>query len=93
MGPQLQVIFLDEAISALDAETENLILNLIYRTKEERFINNRTVIEIAHRNSSIRHADKIMFIDNDKILGEGYFDELLVNQASFTHQTQFIGLK
>jgi len=88
-----QVIFLDEATSALDAETENLVSKLIYGTKDERRMNNRTVIAIAHRISSIRHADKIMFIDNGQVLGEGSYDELLAKQPSFTHQAQLMGLK
>lgn len=88
-----QVIFLDEATSALDAETEDLVTKLIYGTKDERVRNGRTVIAIAHRISSIRHADKIMFIDNGQILGEGSYDELLQKLPSFTYQAQLMGLK
>lgn len=88
-----QVIFLDEATSALDAETEDLVTKLIYGTKDERVRNGRTVIAIAHRISSIRHADKIIFIDNGQILGEGSYDELLQKLPSFTYQAQLMGLK
>ena len=88
-----QIIFLDEATSALDAETENLVTQLIYGTREERVANNRTVVAIAHRISSIRHADQIIFIDNGQILGEGTYEELLAKQPSFAHQAQLMGLQ
>jgi ATP-binding cassette subfamily B protein len=66
------ILILDEATSSIDTETEAIIQNAI-----EKLIVNRTSIVIAHRLSTIRNADKIMVLDNGKILEYGSHEELM----------------
>lgn len=68
------ILILDEATAAVDNTTEHLIHSAI-----ESVIQNRTTIMIAHRLSTIRNCDKIVVIDNGRIVEEGTHDELLSN--------------
>jgi len=70
MNPAL--LLLDEATSALDAESEHLVQEAIDRAMEER-----TVIVIAHRLSTVRNADKVIVIDKGGIAEMGTHSELL----------------
>ena len=69
-----QILILDEATAALDTETEKLIQDAINKLTE-----NRTTFAIAHRLSTLRNADKILVIDEGKIVGEGKHEDLLKN--------------
>ncbi len=66
------ILILDEATSNLDAESEILVQEAI-----ERLMKNRTVFVIAHRLSTIRNADRIIVIDNGRIIQEGKHEELI----------------
>lgn len=66
------ILIFDEATSALDTESEQKVQSAI-----ERATQNRTVIVIAHRLSTILSSDKIVVMDNGKILDIGTNDELL----------------
>jgi ATP-binding cassette, subfamily B, multidrug efflux pump len=66
------VLLLDDALSAVDTKTEKRILEHLIRLRK-----NRTTIIIAHRISSLQHADKIIVLDNAKIQEEGTHEELL----------------
>ena len=66
------VLLLDEATSALDAESESLIQNAI-----ESLTRNRTTLVIAHRLATVRNADRIIVMDQGKIVGEGTHAQLL----------------
>lgn len=61
-----------EATSALDSESEHLVQNAL--TRLER---NRTTVTIAHRLSTVRHADWILVLTNGRIVGQGKHDDLL----------------
>ena len=66
------VLILDDSLSAVDTKTEkNILENLI------EIIKGKTTIIIAHRISSIQHADKIIVLDNKKIAEKGTHEELL----------------
>jgi ATP-binding cassette subfamily B protein len=65
------VLVLDDALSAVDTGTEARIL----RALEERR-GRRTTIVIAHRLSSVRHADRILVLDHGEILQSGAHGEL-----------------
>ena len=67
-----EVLFLDEATSSLDVDTESQILNELKIFKE------KTIISIAHRINTLKNCDKIYRFDNGKIVDEGTFDKFKV---------------
>jgi ATP-binding cassette subfamily B protein len=66
------VLILDDALSAVDTKTEKRILGHLIKLR-----NNKTTIIIAHRISSLQHADKIIVIDETRIAEQGTHGELL----------------
>jgi ATP-binding cassette subfamily B protein len=73
-------MFLDEATNALDSETENKII-----TNLKTVYKNKTVVIVAHRLSTIKHADKIVVMDNGNVVEEGKHEEL-INRKSVYYQ-------
>lgn len=80
------ILILDEATSALDTESERLVQRAL-----ERLMSDRTTLVIAHRLSTIEQADKIVVMDNGKIVESGSHAELLKQQGYYAklHQLQF----
>ena len=66
------ILILDEATSALDSESEKLVQDAL-----DRLMTNRTAIVIAHRLSTIRKADKIIVLQEGKIIEEGNHETLI----------------
>ncbi len=66
------ILILDDSLSAVDTKTENQILNHLIINRK-----NKTNILVSHRISSIRHSDKIIVIDQKKIVESGTHSELL----------------
>ena len=67
-----EILILDDSLSAVDSNTEKTIIENIKKTRE-----GKTNIIVAHRISAVRHANKIVVLDNGKILNFGTHDELL----------------
>lgn len=76
-----KILLLDEATSALDNESEKLIKESIDTLKGEL-----TVIVIAHRLSTIMSADKLIAIENGKVVEEGTPQELLKDKSSYFYR-------
>ncbi|MFZ1360464.1 MAG: ABC transporter ATP-binding protein [Candidatus Saccharimonadales bacterium] len=72
------ILILDEATSALDSESEKLIQDSL-----ESLMKGRTSIVIAHRLSTIAKLDRIIVLDNGKIVEDGSHDELLKNKSTY----------
>jgi len=67
-----KILILDEATSSLDSESEQLVQGAL-----EKLMKNRTSIVIAHRLSTIRNADKIVVLENGKIVETGTHEQLM----------------
>ncbi|WP_250121532.1 ABC transporter ATP-binding protein [Chroococcidiopsis sp. CCMEE 29] len=67
-----RILILDEATSALDSESEALVQEAL-----ERLMENRTVFIIAHRLTTVRRADRILVLEQGKIVESGTHEELL----------------
>ncbi|AYZ10564.1 peptidase domain-containing ABC transporter [Chryseobacterium arthrosphaerae] len=67
-----EYILFDEATSALDANNEKVIMENL-----EQFFKGKTAVVIAHRLSTVRHADKIIVLDKGKVVEEGSHAELV----------------
>ncbi len=72
------ILILDEATSALDSEVESEIQQSL-----DDVMRNKTVIAIAHRLSTIARMDRIIVMDNGKIVEQGSHDELIVNSGIY----------
>ena len=84
------VLIFDEATSQIDAESEKKIQDAI-----DHFMPGRTALVIAHRFSTIKHADMIVVMDRGKIVSSGTHQELIEASPLYQqlYQTQLHGLQ
>jgi ATP-binding cassette subfamily B protein len=73
-----RILLLDEATSALDSESERLVNEAL-----ERLMTGRTSLVIAHRLSTVRHADRILVFNHGKIVESGTHDELITHDGTY----------
>jgi len=72
------ILILDEATSAVDVETELLIQQAI-----TRLVSNRTVVVIAHRLATVRNADKVVVLENGRIVESGSPSTLIEQNGAY----------
>lgn len=78
-----KILILDEATSSLDTETERMLQDGL-----QKMMAGRTTFIVAHRLSTIRSCDKIMYIENGQILESGNHDELINLKGKYYQLTQ-----
>lgn len=82
-----KLLVLDEATSALDGQTESDISSAILKLKGKT-----TIVMIAHRLSTVRFADLVIYIDGGKITAKGTFEDVRSQVPDFEKQAQLMGL-
>jgi subfamily B ATP-binding cassette protein MsbA len=82
------VLLLDEATSALDTESEHAVQQAINRLME-----GRTTLVVAHRLSTIRHADRIVVLDQGNIVEEGDHEALMARKGMYHRLVSMQDLK
>ena len=80
------ILILDEATSALDTESEQMVQQAL-----DNLMINRTTFVIAHRLSTVLHADRIVVLDGGRVVENGTHDDLLNNSGLYSrlHSLQF----
>jgi ATP-binding cassette, subfamily B, bacterial PglK len=82
-----KLLVLDEATSALDSTTEKRLTEYLTSLK-----GSLTMVVIAHRLSTVKDADRVIYISNGEIQGEGSFEELRTRIPEFDNQAKAMGL-
>lgn len=81
------ILILDEATSALDLESESIIQDTL-----DKLSSDRTTLVVAHRLSTVTHADKIVVIENGQISEAGTHTELMKRQGAYKNLYDIQGL-
>lgn len=81
-----EILILDEATSALDSATERLVHQSL-----ERLMRGRTVVVIAHRLSTVEHADWLVVIEHGRVVEQGSYGDLIASRGRLWqyHEIQF----
>ncbi len=82
-----KLLILDEATSALDGQTEADISNAISAMRGDV-----TIILIAHRLSTVRKADQVVYLENGKVISTGSFEKVRNDVRNFDSQAELMGL-
>jgi ABC-type bacteriocin/lantibiotic exporter with double-glycine peptidase domain len=81
------LLVLDEATSSLDGETEANISDAIHALRGLT-----TVVMIAHRLSTVKNADRVVYFSQGKVVATGTFDEVRRAVHDFDNQAKILGL-
>jgi ABC-type multidrug transport system fused ATPase/permease subunit len=81
-------LFLDEATSSLDALTENVVMEFLTHAKRKL-----TIVVIAHRLSTVRNADQVIYLEKGTIKGQGTFEEVRQQVPDFEKQATLLGVE
>ena len=73
-----RILLLDEATSSLDSSSEAIVQEAL-----ERLMRNRTTFIIAHRLSTVQHADRIFVVEDGRVVQEGRHDELFAKEGLY----------
>jgi ATP-binding cassette, subfamily C, bacteriocin exporter len=76
-----EILILDEATSSLDSISEQYVQQAIQKLHNQQ----KTVILIAHRLSTVRYADKIIVLENGMLVEEGTHDEIVKNNSVYSN--------
>jgi ABC-type multidrug transport system fused ATPase/permease subunit len=85
MNPR--ILILDEATSSLDSKTENDITNTLVNMKGKV-----SLLVVAHRLSTVKSADRIIYLEKGKVIATGNFEELRRKVPDFDTQAKLMGL-
>ena len=72
------IMIFDDSLSAVDTETEERIIQNL-----KTIMQGKSTIIISHRVSSVKHCDKIIFLENGKVAEEGSHEELIQSQGLY----------
>ncbi|WP_223549213.1 ABC transporter ATP-binding protein [Aestuariivivens sp. NBU2969] len=75
-----KILLFDDCLSAVDTETEEKILKNL-----NKISSNKTTVIVSHRVSSVKNADKIIVLDNGKIIQEGKHESLINTEGYYKH--------
>jgi ATP-binding cassette, subfamily B, bacterial PglK len=83
-----KLIILDEATSALDVDTEHALTDMLHAMGEEI-----TVVLVAHRLSSVKNCDQVIYLNHGVIVGSGTFEELQEMVPDFERQVNLMDIR
>ena len=81
------LLVMDEATSSLDSETEAKVSNSIQELHGQV-----TLLVVAHRLSTVRMADRIIYMESGKIIAQGTFEKVRESVPNFDKQARLMGL-
>ena len=87
LAPSPDILLLDEPTSSLDLITEKTVKDILLSLKGKT-----TIVVIAHRLSTVRNADQVIYMDRGKIIARGTFEEVRANVIDFDKQAKLMGL-